>query len=169
MDLRTKPEEEDEPPLLNDSVMPYMTPSHFLTWMRWKLETPAWVLETYEALVLDRAQWDRPENRPYYENMVARVSVLPVGYWLFNLWGLDPERFIKDMLSTNPGRIKELSKAQIVHAAGKFAELHFPGAHLGLNKLFKKQVRHETSMHSIFASYQNQVRNHTWFGGSCET
>ena len=74
LQVRLNSEKEDEPPLLNDTVLPYMTPSHFLEWMRWKLETPTWVLQTYEAIVLDRAQRDCPENRPYYLNMIARVS-----------------------------------------------------------------------------------------------
>lgn len=43
------------PPLLNDSVMPYITPAMFLEWLRWKLETPAWILQHFESLVLDKA------------------------------------------------------------------------------------------------------------------
>lgn len=62
------------PRLLNDSVMPYMTPSNLLTWLRWKLETSTWVLQAYEALVFDRAQEDLPENQQYYLNMIERVS-----------------------------------------------------------------------------------------------
>ena len=60
-----------------------------------------------------------------------------------NLWGLDPQQFIKDMLKTNEGRIKELSTSQILAAARKFAHLRFPGANLDLAE---KQVRDETSV-----------------------
>ncbi|CAF9908518.1 MAG: hypothetical protein ALECFALPRED_004663 [Alectoria fallacina] len=192
------------PRLLNDSVMPYMTPSNLLTWLRWKLETSTWVLQAYEALVFDRAQEDLPENQQYYLNMIERfrnhsdwVSMRPAlenkpilrqavvphstpgddpanyeyernTFLLpradpnqFNLWGLDPQRFIEDMLATNPGRIKELSTGQIVQAAAKFAQLRFPGANLGLDEQFMKQfgtidglaalVKHDNNRRAIIA------------------
>ena len=91
--------------------------------------------------------YSTPGYDPAFYQHEKKTFLLPaVNINQFNLWGLDPQRFIDDMLSTNPGRIKELSTAQIIHAVGKFAELRFPGAHLGLNKLFKKQVRRRASM-----------------------
>ena len=88
MDLRAIPEGANgvvvTPPLLNDSVLPYMVPSNFLTWMRWKLETPAWIIQAYEELIMDRARRDLPENLPNYEKMIRRVSSMRSPRWYRN-------------------------------------------------------------------------------------
>lgn len=78
MDFRTVPKVADgaghTPPMLNDSVMPYITPAMFLEWLRWKLETPAWVTKHFESLVVERARQDAPEKHAVYQTVIERVG-----------------------------------------------------------------------------------------------
>ena len=65
-----------------------------------------------------------PGNDPAFYQHQNKVFLLPaVKPKQFNLWGLDPQQFIEDMLDTKKGRIKELSTSQILAAAGNFANL----------------------------------------------
>lgn len=104
-----------------------------------------------QAVVPHSTPGDDPANYEYERNTFLLPRADPNQ---FNLWGLDPQRFIEDMLATNPGRIKELSTGQIVQAAAKFAQLRFPGANLGLDEQFMKQVRNEVSGSIISAAYK---------------
>lgn len=88
-----------------------------------------------------------PGDDPAFYQHENKTFLLPkVDPKQFNLWGLDPRQFIKDMLDTNKGRDKELSTSQILAAAGKFANLRFPGANMGLDEQFVKQVRDATGV-----------------------
>ena len=88
-----------------------------------------------------------PGNDPAFYQHQNKVFLLPeVKPNQFNLWGLDPQQFIEDLLDTNKDRDKELSASQIVAAAGEFANLRFPGANMGLDEQFVKQVRNETNV-----------------------
>ena len=86
-----------------------------------------------------------PGDDPAFYEYEKKTFLLPrVDQKQFNLWGLDPQQFMDDMMATNPGRIKEMSTSQIVYAAGRFAKLRFPGADLGLDQHFTNQVRRES-------------------------
>lgn len=117
--------------------VPHIEPLHSPEWVSMR---PA--LENKPILRQAVVPHSTPGDDPAFYEYDNKTFLLPqVDQKQFNLWGLDPQRFIQDMMTTNPGRIKELSTSQIVEAAGRFAKLRFPGAHLGLDKQFIKQVR----------------------------
>ena len=98
-----------------------------------------------------------PGDGPAYYEYDKKTFLLPmVDQKQFDPWGLDPQRFIEAMLLANPGRIKELSTSQMIQAAGKFAKLRFPGANLGLDQQFIKQVRDKVGVGIVFAAYKVQ-------------
>ena len=64
------------PPLINDSVLPSITPAMFYNWVRWRLKTSAFLEETFIAIFLARG---RGQDRSYkkgehYQEIIERVS-----------------------------------------------------------------------------------------------
>ena len=111
-----------------------------------------------------------PGDDPAFYEYEKKTFLLPrVDQKQFNLWGLDPQQFIDDMMATNPGRIKEMSTSQIVYAAGRFAKLRFPGADLGLDQQFINQVRSEVLVGIMaFVAYISLVWYLKWLSGPLE-
>lgn len=95
-----------------------------------------------------------PNNDVAFFNFYGKRFLLPwVDESQFNRSGLDAQRFIKDVLEINPGRLKELDRLCILIGAAQFAKQRFPGAMPGLEHEFIKQVRREANSNTIFAAH----------------
>lgn len=64
------------PPLLNDSVLPNLTPAMFHEWLRWRFESSSLILETFEAIVCARARLDNSsyEAGEYYQSIIEKAG-----------------------------------------------------------------------------------------------
>ncbi len=65
------------PPLLNDSVLPNLTPANFYEWFRWQFETSDFFLEAFQAIVLarNRQKGTTYEDGFYYQKIIEKASI----------------------------------------------------------------------------------------------
>lgn len=83
-----------------------------------------------------------PNNDPASFEFFGRRLWLPLAHEsLFNLSGLDVQKFIEAVLAINPGRLKDLDEATLLVGAGQFALQRFQGAMRELDLEFIRQVR----------------------------